>query len=155
MKLRCYIDRGLFMNAKYQFNKCDTDYFQFHLKDAETSETLKDAWTKDAIAKDLAVSKSILGIGTKCNTTVKITIEIFDTEPILNTKTNWRQILESEISLPSGTLVITSPTLEESSQQKIKLLPDIYCLRIYFGDEKIRGVHTYKIDFWRKNLKKD
>ena len=139
------------MIAKYKFDKFDTDYFQFHLKDSETNETLKDAWTKEALSKSLAISKYIIGVGTQRDTTAKIIIEVFDTEPALDTKTKWRQILDSELNLPSGNLILTSPTLEESSQKNIRLIPDVYRLRIYFNDEKKRGSHSYKIDFWRKN----
>lgn len=137
------------MIAKYQFNQFNTDYFQFHLKDAETNETLKDAWTKEALAKNLAVEKHIIGIGTQRNTTAKIIIESFENKPEVDPDTKWRQVLECELNLYSGKLILTCPTLEETAQQHINFMPSIYRLRIYYGDKNQRGSHIYKIHFWQ------
>ena len=60
------------------------------------------------------------------------------------------RVVQCSLDLPSGHLVITSPTLALSESNHVFLPPNCYRLRVHFGNLNERGVHRYKISLWQE-----
>ena len=139
------------MITKYRFSSIDADYHQFHLQDATIAKGgLADAWTTEAQARDVAIAPFIVGIGTRRDTSVWLDLEAHDAKPKLEQAKNWTRIVECSLELPSGHLVITSPTLALSESNQVILPPNCYRLRVHFGKLNKRGTHRYKVWLWEE-----
>ena len=139
------------MTSKYRFSSVDADHYQFHLQDANAAGGgLADAWTPEAIVRGVAVAPFIIGIGAERNTSVWLDLEVHDAKPEQRQTQNWRRIVECSLELPSGHLVITSPTLALSESSHVVLTPNCYRLRVHFGKISERGTHRYKILLWQE-----
>ena len=138
------------MSKRYRFSSIDADYYQFHLHDAEAESTLAEAWTPEALARNVAVAPFIVGVGTKRNTSVWLDIEQHDIKPSWQVNRHWLHVVECSLDLPSGHLVVSSPTLEAESHKHIFLAPGCYRLRIHFGKQQNRGIHRYKVSLWQE-----
>ena len=139
------------MISKYRFSSIDADYHQFHLQDANAAKgSLADAWTAEAQERDVAVAPFIVGIGTRRNTSVWLDLEVHDAKPEVKQAKNWTRIVECSLELPSGQLIVTSPTLNLSESNHVFLTPNCYRLRVHFGKLNERGAHRYKIWMWQE-----
>jgi hypothetical protein len=139
------------MVERYSFSRVDADYFQFHLRDGKESSNLAVAWTTEALNIGVTVAPYIIGVSTERNTSVWVDIEIHPAKPEFTQTIKWPRVIECSLNIPSGSLTITSPTLEESSQAHISLSPGWYRLRIHFAKNSQRGPHRYKIALWPTN----
>ncbi len=139
------------MISKYRFSSIDADYHQFHLQDSGAAKgSLGDAWIPEAQARDVAVAPLIVGIGTRRNTSVWLDLEVHDVKPKLEQSKTWTRIVECSLELPSGHLVVTSPTLSLSDSNHVFLPAACYRLRVRFGKLNERGTHRYKVWLWQE-----
>jgi hypothetical protein len=58
------------------------DYFQFYLQDESVRGDLSEAWTKDAVARLVALAPGTIGIGTVRKMFVPVTLEISEKAPV-------------------------------------------------------------------------
>ncbi|MBC7796048.1 MAG: hypothetical protein H7Z37_04150 [Pyrinomonadaceae bacterium] len=138
------------MVSKHRFSSIDADYHQFHLQDSKAANgSLGDAWTPEAQSCEVAVAPLIVGVGTRRNTSVWLDLEIHDEKPESRLSKNWKRIVECSLELPSGKLIVTSPTLPETESHRVVLTSYCYRLRIHFGRLSERGTHRYKISMWQ------
>jgi hypothetical protein len=136
------------MREHHRFSSIDTDYFQFHLHDTLAECTLADAWTPEALERNLAVAPFIVAVGTHRNISVWLDVEKHDTEPEWRESQHWAQVLECSLDIPSGDLAVSSPTLPPVCYNHIALTPGCYRLRVHYGKQSRRGVHRYLIVLW-------
>jgi len=137
--------------------RIDSDYFQIHLKDARVpQDALADAWTPEALRRDLAVADGIIGVGTVKNTSVIVDVVTAAASPDLADIGEWDRIIDASIAIPSGKLLLTSPTWETA--EMVEVAPGNYRTRVYFGNitaAKAKGSRIrerYTIVLWPGDL---
>jgi hypothetical protein len=130
------------------------DYFQFYIQDDnETVGSLEDAWTQEAVDRDLAVAPYVVGIGTARNTIVPVTVEVTDEAPT-GSLDPWDRINHCSISVPSGRLVIAGCTDYFPDAPRITVRPGDYQVRVFYAnltrlaDDGLSGEDCYRIVLW-------
>jgi hypothetical protein len=137
-----------------------TAYRQFYLfdKDIEGATDSPRFWTKVAHESGLALEKGIIGIGIASYGQVRLTIEVFDNEPLISDFDTWDRITEGSIKLETGYLqVLDCPN--SAVQLELKLEKDAYRVRVYsaklasvINDEGFlmdNGDDYYRIELWK------
>ncbi len=72
------------MISNHEF-KIFADYHQFYLEDKNSPHETGSIWTQETVERMLATEKGLVAVGTARNMTVPVTIEIHESEPILET----------------------------------------------------------------------
>ena len=134
------------------------DYSQFYLQDDDIRVgDLGDAWTEQAVARLLAVSRFVVGVGTVRNMTVPVCVEVMDVQPNADFK-GFDQVNECSIELPSGSLVVAGCTDYFPDAARIKLASGNYVVRVsYSGLETLdetglEGNDRYLVQLWPGDL---
>ncbi len=141
---------------KYDF-ELFADYHQFYIQDEEVEGDLSDSWTKQANEILLAVAPGTVGIGTKRDMDVPVTIEIHDNEPD-EAEEDWDQINECSIEIKSGKLVVAGCTDYFPDAERIEIKPSIYRVRVFYGgfdtlsEDGLDGDDQYKVILWKDNI---
>jgi len=138
---------------KYNFDLF-ADYFQFYLQDEQADLDLSlNIWSEQAVEDLLAVTPDIIHIGTVRNMTVPVAVEVHDSEP--NEDFNlWEHITECSIEIPSGSLVVAGCSDYFPDAARIKIIPDTYRARIFYGaletlsEDGLDGDDHYKVTLW-------
>ncbi len=131
------------------------DYFQFYLQDEQAEGIVSDAWTEEAVENLLATAPGTIGVGTVRNMDVPVTIEVCDTEPILDLAP-WDHIMECDIDIPSGRLVVAGCTEAFPDAARITLEPGCYRARILYGaldslsEDRLDGDDHYSVMLWKE-----
>lgn len=132
------------------------DYFQFYLQDEKAKGDLSDSWTKDAVQRLLALAPSTIGVGTVRNMTVPVAVDILDAPPALDLEP-WDHVVECDIDVPSGSLVITGCTDYFPDAARIPLDPGQYRARVQYGalrslsSDGLDGDDHYRILMWKEH----
>jgi hypothetical protein len=145
--------------AIYNLN-FSTAYRQFYLfdKNIEGATDSPRFWTKAALDSSLALEKGVIGIGTASYGQIRLTIEVFDNEPLISDFDTWDRITEGSIKLQTGYLqVLDCPHSEV--QLELALEKDAYRVRVYsaklasvINDEGFlidNGDDYYRIELWK------
>ncbi|MEV7519294.1 hypothetical protein [Streptomyces sp. NPDC091371] len=85
------------------------DYFQIHVTDADADGDLSDAWTDQAVADHLAVTREALGIGTAVNVNVSVTVVVLPREPG-DDSSDFDHVVEAGLDVTSGRLMVLGCT---------------------------------------------
>ena len=141
------------LREQYQY-QLFADYFQFYLEDENAEREKKPFWAKDSNAVEIGLdcSDGLIAVGTERNFTVPVFIEIHDSEPEDDFSIRDR-VNECSIDLPSGTMVVFGCTDYRPEAARIKVTPQCYRARIYYGGldtvkEFDDGKDVYKIVLW-------
>jgi len=130
------------------------DYFQFYLQDEQADGDLSDAWTKEAVANLLAAAPGVISVGTVRNMNVPVSIEVCDAEPSPDL-TRWDHVMECDLNIPSGCLVVAGCNDYFLDAERIALEPGHYRARILYGDldslaeDGLDGGDHYSICLWK------
>jgi hypothetical protein len=89
--------------------KLFADYYQIHLFDEASVADLAEAWTKEAMANQLAVARDAVGIGTAVNVFVRVAVEVLDRAPV-DDSAYFDHVVEGSIEVRSGRLVVMGCT---------------------------------------------
>lgn len=129
------------------------DYFQFLLRDEGSNEDPSLLWTRQAVKDKIAAASDMLCIGTARNSTVPVTVEIHDRAPTTDDIKFWDQVVETEIDIPSGVLVVMGNEYFPEAE-RISIPPGKYGARVYYGDlnsiriDGLSGEDKYRIVIW-------
>ncbi len=136
-----------------------TAYRQFYLfdKDIKGATDSPNFWSKAALDSGLALEKGVIGVGIAAYGQVRLTIQIFDNEPLIFNSGNWDRITEGSIKIKTGYLqILDCPNSE--AQLEIALEKNAYRMRVYganfasvVGDE---GDDFYHIELWKAPYQK-
>jgi hypothetical protein len=139
------------------------DYSQFYIQDENVDGDLSDKWTDFTTEINLALADGTIGIGTARNTTVPVTLKIFDTEPeLINDSDNIiGQLNECDLEVRSGKIVIAGCTEYFREAKRVELQNGTYRARIYYCNfdkislDGLSGDDFYEIHLWLTNKKED
>lgn len=141
---------------KYNLNVF-ADYFQFLVQDEHASGDISELWTEQAVKDLIVVKNDVIGIGTVRNMTVPFTVEIIENCSNAYSSEKWDQIVECSIDISSGKIVVIGGTDYFPDAPRIKVTPDKYRARIFYGnldsisDDGLDGNDKYKIVLWRSS----
>jgi hypothetical protein len=137
---------------QYQY-QLFADYFQFYVEDENPEDRTEHIWNDERTVEiALALGKGIIAVGTERNFTVPFTLEIHDSEPDDDFSV-WDRINECSIDVSSGILVISGCTDYRPDAARVKISPQCYRARIYYGaldtvTEFDKGDDHYKMILW-------
>ncbi len=130
------------------------DYFQFYLQDEAANGDLSDAWTDQAVADLVALAPGTIGVGTVRNMEVPVKVEIAAAPPPFQSSA-WDHIVECDIDVPSGRIVIAGCTDYFPKAARIPVEPGHYRVRIYYGgfdtlsEDGLDGDDRYEVILWK------
>ena len=139
--------------SKHTF-KLFADYFQFYLQDESAAGDLSESWTNEAVARLLAVAPGTIGVGTVRNMFVPVTLEIVDRAPVIDLS-RWDHVVECDIDVPSGRLVIAGCTDYFPDAARVAVHPGHYRVRIGYGrlddlsEDGLEGGDHYDLVLWK------
>lgn len=131
------------------------DYFQFHLLDdaAPFDEIdFADAWTEDAVERQLAATARAIGVGTSRNMTVPVVIEIEATSP--DDDPAAELVTEASFHVTSDRLAISGCTDYLPDASRIEVTPGHYRARVFYYDQEklsedaLQGDDRYRVVLW-------
>jgi hypothetical protein len=131
------------------------EHFQFYVQDKDTDNLLSIYWDEDSREDLFAQSDEIIGIATVRNMEVPVIVSLIDKEPKDEALDEWDHVVQSQISIPSGKLLITGPTSPEDESMTIEVAPGTYGIRAYYAmldeidAEGFEGEDFYKVALWK------
>ena len=143
---------------KYEVN-FTTFYRQFYLfdKGKEGATDSPNFWSKVAFESGLALEKSVIGVGIAAYGLVRLTVEVYATEPLVLDFDKWDRITEGSIKIKTGYIqILDCPNSEV--QLEIPVKKGSCRVRIYganfasvVGDD---GDDFYRIEIWSADYEK-
>ena len=130
------------------------DYHQFYLQDESASGDLSQAWTDQAVADLLALAPGTIGVGTVRNMVVPVRVRIVLSSPPFELDL-WDHVVECDIDVPTGRLVIAGCTDYLPDAARILVEPGHYRVRINYGgldtlsEDGLEGSDRYELVLWR------
>ena|SRR5687768_15475919 len=134
--------------------KLFADYFQFYLQDESVSGDLSKSWTREAVGRLLALAPGTIGVGTVRNMFVPVTVEIVGRAPVIDLS-QWDHIVERDLDVPSGRLVIAGCTDYFPHAARVAVEPGLYRVRIGYGhlddlsEDGLDGTDHYDVFLWK------
>jgi hypothetical protein len=128
------------------------DYFQILITDAKLKEWI-DTFTDEDIDRLLTVGREMITISTVRNMTVPFILEIHDQEPPKDFA-EWQHVVEGSMNIPSGVLIVLSPTMAQADTEDISVIPGMYRLRSYargldtLSEDGLDGSDEYRAVLW-------
>jgi hypothetical protein len=134
------------LTEKHEF-ELFPDYYQFYLQDEQTTDGLADAWTDQASEDLFAIALGTIGISTVSHMyDVPVTAEIHTSAPD-DDLDRWDHIIECNIDIPSGKIVVAGCTDYFPDAARISVEPGMYQVRVFYGElASSRGRDQYKPD---------
>lgn len=129
------------------------DYFQFYVQDEDAKGDLSDAWTDQAVADLIALAPGTIGVGTVRNMDVPVEVEFLASEPELALN-SWDHVVDCDIDIPSGKLVVAGCTDYFPDAARIQTAPGHYRARVLYcglgtlSEDGLRGDDRYRIELW-------
>ena len=128
------------------------DTWQFHLRDDATVVAFPEPWPELARADRILAGTGAIAVRAAKNWFVPVTIEIVDHEPAIEADA-WDHIVLTELSLPSGKLVLGSGQTSGKDQPAIAVEPGTYRLLLLSGNlsrmaPEALGDDYYKAVLW-------
>jgi hypothetical protein len=140
------------LKEKYEF-ELFADHYQFYLQDEQADGDLSNSWTEQAIKDSFALALGTIGISTARNMDVPVTIEVHNSEPD-NNFDEWDRIIECNIDVPSGKIVVADCTDYYPDAVRISVEPGVYQAQVFYGEldslseSGLEGNDRYKIVLW-------
>lgn len=131
------------------------EHFQFYVQDKNTDNSLSIYWDEESREDLFAYTDEIIGVATVRNMEVPVEIAVIDKEPKDENLDEWDHVVQTELSVPSGQILVTGPTSDETDSLTIEVSPGVYGLRAYYGmleevdAEGFEGDDFYKIALWK------
>lgn len=131
------------------------EHFQFYVQDKSTDNSLSIYWDEQSREDLFACSDEIIGVATVRNMDVPVTLALIEKEPEDESLDEWDHVVQSMLSLPTGTLLLTGPTSDETESLKVNVDPGLYGVRVYYGmldeidAEGFEGDDFYKVSLWK------
>ncbi len=129
------------------------DYFQFVLMDEKSDDDFSKIWTDEALNRMLAVGAGAVCPGTLRNVDVDIEIDVLSEKPEID-YSEWGNVVEASISIPSGKLVVMGCTGYLPDAKRIDVIPgDYQLLSLAGGIDSIKNEwepanDLYKVLLW-------
>lgn len=129
------------------------DYHQFYLEDETSPHDTGSIWTKETFQQMIAVSEKLVAVGTARNVEVPASIEIHDSEPILEIE-KYSRINECSLEITSNKLILAGCTDYLPEAIRIEIEPAIYRVRVLYGNletvkDEIEGEDFYILQLWK------
>ena len=129
------------------------DYHQFYLEDENSPHDTGDIWNQETVEQMAATAKGLLAVGTARSSTVPVTVEFHDGEPILELE-KYSRVNECSLEITSDRLVISGCTDYLPDAERIEVIPSIYRVRILYGNletvvEEWEGEDFYLLQLWK------
>jgi len=127
------------------------EYNQFYLQDEFADEEVD--WDESEGRNQLALKPATIAVGTLCERVVPVVIHVRELE-IEQRLEDWDQIIDCNIDVPSGRLVVVGCCEGFKKAARIELNPGKYRARICYGNQYscggVRGgcCDHYKIILW-------
>ncbi|MFH1987676.1 MAG: hypothetical protein ABIK25_08625 [Pseudomonadota bacterium] len=120
--------------------------------DEKSEDDFSNIWTEEALAHMLAVAPTAVCPGTLRNVDVQVEIEILDSPPTIDF-TQWDNVVEASINIPSGKLVVMGCTGYLPDAARIEVQPGSYqLLSLAGGIESIQTEWEPANDIYRVYL---
>ena len=135
-------------------HKLVADYHQFYLQDEDAEGDLSNSWTQEATDNLLALGRGTIGVGTARSTEVPVTLQISSDAPNDEDFSEWDQVNECSIEVPSGRLVIAGCIDYFPDAVRLSIEPGTYRARVYYGkldelsEDGEQGDDHYRIVLW-------
>jgi len=130
------------------------DYHMIFVQDDAMKDEYSDVdWSDEDLRDMLYIIKSGFIIGTARNMTVPFTVNIHESEPVINQQ-EWDQIVACSIDLPSGVLSISGTSDYIEDHKKIELTPGTYNAVICYAglstisEDGLEGDDSYFLNIW-------
>ena len=144
--------------SSYEF-EIFADYYQIYLQDESAEGNLFTSWNKEAIDNLFAIAPGIIGIGTVRNSDVPLKVIITKSRPLHDNFVDWDHIIEVSMQIPSGKIIIASPSDYLPDAARILVEPGTYRARIYYGklesisEDGLEGDDHYQVVLWPEAYK--
>jgi len=131
------------------------DYFQFYLEDDDApldEIDFAEAWTEDAVERQLAATPRAIGVGTSRNMTVPVVLEIEATSP--DDDPAAELVTEACFDVKSGRLAILGCTDHAPDATRIEVIPGRHRARVFYYDQEklsedaLEGDDRYRVVLW-------
>ena len=129
------------------------DYFQFYVCDGNFKTDTGTLWDDTTTDHMLAVGPDLIAVGTARNMGVPLTLEISASAPA-NDYTEWDQVIECGLALPSGTVIAFGCTEVPDDAERFQVDPGSYVARISYGnlaelsEDGLEGNDRYRVQLW-------
>jgi hypothetical protein len=132
------------------------EHYQFYLRDGDSDPgELSVYWPQEMRDQMVLLKDTIIGIGTVRSIEVPVQLDIFQERPEDEYLDDYDQVIECQLSVPSGKLAVSGATEDFCESQEIELAAGQYGVRIYWGAldevdvEGFEGEDYYRISVWR------
>lgn len=143
------------MISKHEF-EVFADYHQFYLEDENSPHETGNIWTQETVERMLATEKGLVAVGTARNMTVPVTVEIYESTPVLEAE-KFSRVNECSLEIWSNKMTIAGCTDYLPDAARIEVEPHIYRVRILYGNlESIEnngldGDDFYVLQLWKES----
>ena len=140
---------------KYSF-QVFADYSQVLLHDEAWESDFSEAWNDDAYRKMVVASDEALAISTARNMDVQVEIIVSGDKPSIDFA-DWDHIIQCNLGLSSGTLVVRGISDYLPDSAKIELEPGQYIVWALYGDlntvsdDGLEGKDHYRVILCRSD----
>lgn len=130
------------------------DYFQFYLQDEVVPGNLSDAWSRSALQRMLAVSEGVVGISTARNTSVPVTLELWDRAPETDLA-EFDHVAEASLVIANGPLVVAGCRDHFPDAPRFDVASGTYKVRLSasglrnLSDDGMSGEDHYLLQLWQ------
>lgn len=135
------------------------DYHQFYLEDETSPHRTDLIWTKESIEQMIGVGEKLIAIGTARNNAVPVSIELHDSEPILELE-NYSRVNECSLETTSNKLILSGCTDYLPNAPRIEVKPATYRVRVLYGNlesvkDEFEGEDFYILQLWKDDEMKE
>lgn len=136
------------------------DSFQFLVQDRMEDCAYPENWSDELASQLFVIGDKVVGVGTVRDLDVEVVLEIFDA-PLDEEEreqdpdvTDWDQVIQCNLNIPSGRLLIAGPTEDFEEVARLDVPPGQYGIRVFWGnldsidDMGFEGDDLYKIMMW-------
>lgn len=129
------------------------DYSQFLIGDEASDEDFARLWTDSSFRERFATGKDVISVGTTEPDDIRILLEIYENQPEPCDLEKYSQVVECDLSLPSGNLIVMSVTDYLPGVNRIPLAPGLYRVRIHYSNRERSFPELFLVSIWRKEKK--
>lgn len=127
------------------------DVWQFHFRDDGAAVAFPEPWPDVAMADRILAGPGAIAVRAAKNWFVPVTVEVVDSEPQIDSDA-WDHIVITELSLPSGKLVLGSGQTPGKDQPAIEVLPGTYRLLLLSGNLDRTAIEAVGDDYYKAVL---
>lgn len=111
------------------------DYYQFYLEDENSPHETDKVWDLEGKAYNrmLGVGEGLIAVGTARYETVPVSVEFYDSEPVLELE-NHSRVNECSLQVKSSQIIISGCLEYLPDAARISVEPSNYRVRILYGN---------------------